>query len=184
MVAAMNANPNRDARFPTMPIVFRTRRLEGIDLAKAHALVLLSIGDHDASAWLRFAIAYSGGAGPGSGPCGVIGVEDCQGYVLGFFCFRVLRPSPSGAVLDCDHFVVPDLVRSGLPFAELTSAAEALAREHGCDRIRLAVPGLDSLRSEAANRFRSTLYANDYQLESLRFEKKLETDLPAASSRG
>ena len=164
-----------------MPVAFRTRRLSGAQLAKAYTLVQLASGDEDAAAWYRFAAAYSSQRLPNCAPCGVVGVEDARGYVLGLFCFRVLRDTPYGALLECDHFVVPDMVRSGLPFAELTLAAEELAREHRCCRIRLAIPGTEHSFDRPGDRYRSALNDAGFTLDSLRYEKRI--DAPGASSQ-
>lgn len=160
-----------------MPTGFRTRLLEGAQLEKALTLVRLTRDDADIAAWLEFAAAYGDGIGTAEAPCGVIGVEDMRSYILGIFCFRVIRTTPMGALLDCDHFVVPDMVRSGLPFVKLTEAAESLARQYDCDRVRLAIPGLESISSKSANRYRSTLHENGYSLDCLRFEKKIDSDI-------
>ncbi len=169
-----------------MPVAFRTRRLAGEQLSKAYTLVQIACGDRDAETWYRFAMAYSEQQPDNCDPCGVVGVEDTRGYILGLFCFRVMRETPFGALFECDHFVVPDLVRSIRPFAVLTQAAEALAREHNCGRLRLALPEADRLAvrpagqsadrpaARPADRFRDALYEAGFTLDSIRFEKRID----------
>lgn len=164
-----------------MPIAFRTRCLEKSQIERALPLVKLVFGDQDAAAWFQFVTAQYDNTAGGPDPCGVIAVEDTRQYILGLFCFRVIRTTPYGPLLDCDHFVVPDMVRSGLPFVHLTRAAETLARKYDCDRVRLAVPGLESLRSQSANRFRTALHDNGYNVDCLRFEKKIEVEAGRSS---
>lgn len=153
-----------------------TRELDVDSLSLAFPLLEAIGGRQIVGDWLRFLHGKAAGEASGDGdaeaPCGILAVEDHKGYLLGLFCYQVVENPLRGRSLECENFMVPDLVRSDLPFESLIDDAERLARHYRCRHLSVSIAATEP-GTGLSRPMRDCLNERSFTFDSIRYAKTL-----------
>lgn len=119
---------------------YTIRELHGADIDKAYALVQAAYAHATPSDWQEYALHHAAAPDKAVPDRGIVIVENAQGYLAGLFAYRVRRRSLGGPSLECDHFILPEVLRADRLFKTLLDEAEDLAHRLGCRRLLVALP--------------------------------------------
>lgn len=90
--------------------------------------------------WLDYATDHVGSlAAFGSGPSGVVGIEERSGYLHGLLVFRVEVELRLGRTMKCEHVVVASLIREAVIARYLLDAIDQIARRNHCTAVQIAI---------------------------------------------
>ncbi|MCP4330126.1 MAG: hypothetical protein GY791_17015 [Alphaproteobacteria bacterium] len=148
---------------------YRARHLTATDICRAYPLIQAAFADLSLEDWTRFARIQIEDVRLPRVNSGIVAVENESGYLHGLFSFKIVDDGLVGRVLNCDHFVVLELLPIGEPLAKLVSAANRLGRDNNCVQVHICIPTRVSFHDEASSPMIKLLNDAGFDRESVRF---------------
>lgn len=159
---------------------YKIRQLHRTDIDKAYALVHAAYGHPTLTDWHEYvqhhAVGHNEAPDEAQLDRGIVIVENARGYLAGLFCYRVQRKSLGGPSLECDHFILPEVLRADRLFARLLEEAEDLAHKLGCRRLLVALPSTAWQSPATSGRISFALQQLGYRPDRFVIHKDLGTE--------